>query len=569
MRSPLRTSAALAVGLLLAAAASPARSTAQEAAPDLTGNWKLIVFTPVQDLELQLVQVSKEGDGYAGKLLGSVFPMNAMTFEKIEAKGNQVTLLVKGGPINDPFLGTFDKSGKALGAIKIQGSDYPASLEKTDAKELGQPDRTAPQALMSKLSGVMTERDPKAKLAKIQDVLQGKLGVGTTNLLYPEAIKASAASGGDAKAITALVDQYVATNLPYGKALANDAQLKAATALGDKAEHASLALELARKVEKALDDAASTEHKAAVYTVIAASARAAGDAQAADDANATLAQLNARLDEEYHEKVPPFKPEAYAGRKDPANKRVALMELFTGAECPPCVAADVAFDGLTKTYKPSDVVLLQYHLHIPGPDPLTNKETEARAKYYPDLRGTPSTFFDGKTAAGGGGGMAGGEGKYKEYRAVLDNSIEQAPGAELDLKAELKDGAIHILANALTDSKSNKLKLRLAITEDSVRYPGGNGLRFHHKVVRGMPGGVDGIALANGKAKVDMTVKLADLKAALESGIAEYQQGPRGFAHPLPPIDLKGLSVVAFVQDDTNKTVLQAACVPLDGADAH
>ena len=49
-----------------------------------------------------------------------------------------------------------------------------------------------------------------------------------------------------------------------------------------------------------------------------------------------------------------------------------LVELFTGAECPPCVAADLAFDALGKTYKPTDVVLLEYHLHIPGPDALTN-----------------------------------------------------------------------------------------------------------------------------------------------------------------------------------------------------
>ena len=29
------------------------------------------------------------------------------------------------------------------------------------------------------------------------------------------------------------------------------------------------------------------------------------------------------------------------------------------------------FDALAKTYKPSEVVLLQYHIHVPGPDPLT------------------------------------------------------------------------------------------------------------------------------------------------------------------------------------------------------
>lgn len=567
MRPPLRIATALAAGLLLAMTALPGRLMAQEAAADLSGNWKLVVFTPVQEIALGLVEVSKAGDGYAGKILASAFPVNAMSFEKIEAKGDQISLLIKGGPINDPFLGTLAK-GKALGTVKIQGSDYPALLEKTTEKEIAQPDRNAAQALITKLNGVMTEKDPKAKLGKIQALLDEKPQIGTANILYPEAIKSAVASGSDANAVKALVDRYVATNQGYGSALANSARLKAATALGDKPANAPVALELARTAEKALDASSTTDQKVAVYSVIATSAKAAGDAKAADEAHATLEKLNAQLDAEYHEKVPPFKPETYAGRKNKDGNRIALMELFTGAECPPCVAADVAFDALAKTYNTTDVVLLQYHLHIPGPDPLTNKETQDRSKYYPELRGTPSTFFDGKSAAGGGGGMANSQSKYDEYRSILDEAIDQAPKAEIVLKADLKDGAIKIVANAKSDAKAKDAKLRLVVVEDTVRYPGGNGLRFHHKVVRGMPGGVDGIALANGQAKVDMTVKLADLKATLESGIAEFQKS-REFTHPLPPIDLKSLSIVAFVQDDSDKAVLQTAIVPLDGGAAH
>ena len=45
---------------------------------------------------------------------------------------------------------------------------------------------------------------------------------------------------------------------------------------------------------------------------------------------------------------------------------------------------------------------LQYHLHIPAPDPMTTPISEARKQYY-KVDGTPSIFFDGKSAAGGGG----------------------------------------------------------------------------------------------------------------------------------------------------------------------
>ena len=104
-------------------------------------------------------------------------------------------------------------------------------------------------------------------------------------------------------------------------------------------------------------------------------------------------------------KFPPFKPAPYAGRKNPQANQVVLMELFTGAQCPPCVAADVAFDALLQTYKPTDFIGLQYHLHIPGPDPLTNNDSVERQQVLRDeVQGTPSTFFNGRSEAGGGGG---------------------------------------------------------------------------------------------------------------------------------------------------------------------
>src|SRR5262249_1397065 len=72
-------------------------------------------------------------------------------------------------------------------------------------------------------------------------------------------------------------------------------------------------------------------------------------------------KLDLKAYEEYARKALPFKPDAFAGRKDNSS-RVVLVELFTGAQCPPCVAADLAFDALGKTYKPTEVALLQYHV---------------------------------------------------------------------------------------------------------------------------------------------------------------------------------------------------------------
>ncbi|MEJ2616128.1 MAG: hypothetical protein P8Z35_14305 [Ignavibacteriaceae bacterium] len=54
---------------------------------------------------------------------------------------------------------------------------------------------------------------------------------------------------------------------------------------------------------------------------------------------------------------------------------VVLAELFTGAECGPCVAADRAFDELSEYFPRTALAILEYHVHIPGPDPLTNPDS--------------------------------------------------------------------------------------------------------------------------------------------------------------------------------------------------
>src|SRR5262249_60565694 len=79
-----------------------------------------------------------------------------------------------------------------------------------------------------------------------------------------------------------------------------------------------------------------------------------------------------------------------AGRKEKSDRGV-LVEVWPGAACPPCGGVDLGFDALIKTYQPSEVVMLQYHLHIPRPDPLTNEDSESRSTYYGDaVEGTPT-----------------------------------------------------------------------------------------------------------------------------------------------------------------------------------
>ena len=105
-------------------------------------------------------------------------------------------------------------------------------------------------------------------------------------------------------------------------------------------------------------------------------------------------------------------------------------------------------------------------------------------------------------------------------------------------------------------------RLRLALTEESIRYIGNNKLRYHHHVVRDFPGGPEGKDLSSGSGELNITINLADLKRDIENYLSDYSK-QRAFPGSLPEIALKDLSVVAFVQDDADKSILHAVAVPV------
>ncbi len=314
-------------------------------------------------------------------------------------------------------------------------------------------------------------------------------------------------------------------------------------------------------------DAASVQFD--ILTTYKSALEGAGKATEAKSIGARLVKLDGEMDKEYLATVPPFKPTQFAGRKDGAN-RVAVMELFTGAQCPPCVAADVAFDALNKSYKPSDLVLIQYHMHIPGPDPLTNADTEARWDYYreqfpEDVRGTPTSLFNGKPMGGTGGFMVDAESKFGQYRKIVDSMLEKATELKLNGKATRDGDKISIAIDLAGVESTDDLKLRLLVVEDTIKYVGGNKLRFHHHVVRAMPGGIGGVAVKASAMKHTATADVAAIRKDLVKYLDEFSKD-RPFPYPtVRPLDLKDLKVIALVQNDKTREILQAVQIEVDG----
>ena len=108
-------------------------------------------------------------------------------------------------------------------------------------------------------------------------------------------------------------------------------------------------------------------------------------------------------------------------------------------------------------------------------------------------------------------------------------------------------------------------RLRLALVQEVVHYTGGNGIHFHHFVVRKLLGSPDGapIGASSGKFAFSQSKKLADLKGDLDAYLESYEKGRPDFRWGEKPIELRpaDLAVVALVQNDDTREVLQAAFV--------
>jgi thiol-disulfide isomerase/thioredoxin len=280
----------------------------------------------------------------------------------------------------------------------------------------------------------------------------------------------------------------------------------------------------------------------------------------------SLEGFDAMLDAEYRKRYPnPVKVEAYkptAKRSD----RVVLAEVFTGSGCPPCAAADLAFDAAMQRYSTKDLAVVMYHQHIPRPDPMTNPDTQGRAKSY-GVNGVPTFAIDGKKTVGGGPREMT-KGIYDRFDKDLEKDLETPVEAHLTVGASVAGSIVKVRVTVKgVQSESKDLKLQIALVEKELRFNGENGIRFHPMVVRAM-GGAKGEGFALGGESYDQRFDLDEVSKALKAHLDDYEaKGHRGevftFAEKKYKINPADLAVVVFVQDDKTKHVLQAGYVDL------
>jgi thiol-disulfide isomerase/thioredoxin len=282
--------------------------------------------------------------------------------------------------------------------------------------------------------------------------------------------------------------------------------------------------------------------------------------------NGSIAGLEEMLDARYEKNLPKPKVTPYVATADRSN-RVVLAEIFTGSGCPPCVGADIAFDGALDRYKGQELAVLMYHLHIPLPDPMTNPSSETRQKFY-GINGVPAFYVDGVTDGRGGGGADSAPTIYKDrLEPVIEKLLTTKADTTLTLQADWSGPVLKVRANAgKTDMALKHVTLQIALAEERVHYAGENGVRFHPMVVRSLAGkDAGGFPIDNGRPlRVEHTFDIAAIVAEAKASIDAFET-KRGngfkFEERKSDIDTKHLVVVAFLQDNDTKKVLQSAVV--------
>ena len=336
----------------------------------------------------------------------------------------------------------------------------------------------------------------------------------------------------------------------------------------------SALLPLARIQAQRGDDAAALDH----YLKAAALVSLRGpDAEALKTlytkAHGSVAGLDAEIDRRYLALPKLITPATYTPSASRTN-RIVVLEMFTGSACPPCVAADLAFDAVLERY-PSDVVVpLAYHQHIPGPDPMTTSEGNARRSVY-GVGGVPTFFVDGAMAANpntgqnfGGGGRGRAQTVYEKYVGLIDGALETPSAAAVAVRATMNAEKVAVSVDVPQLPAGVDLRLHIVLAERELMFGGENGVRKHPMVVRAMAGdqgnGLPLAAAGSTSHTFDLAAIRQDVTRSLQMDIARRRAGGGANAvfaaedRAMTKIDPVQLVVVAFVQGP-NQRILQAA----------
>ncbi|HQV53248.1 MAG: T9SS type A sorting domain-containing protein [Flavobacteriales bacterium] len=226
------------------------------------------------------------------------------------------------------------------------------------------------------------------------------------------------------------------------------------------------------------------------------------------------------------------------------SPRIFVVEEATQASCPPCAALNPALHSLLNANSTKSL-LVAYQVWWPGVDAMYNDnipEVQSRINtYYPDVNSAPGVIVNGSSGA-----------QSTSYVTQARINTRYAESSEIDITLNASiTGTMLTITGSLyaTQAVTGDLKLRLIITEKEVlefelAFPGSNTETEFAHVFKKFVNGPAGISLSNSwnpgdSYTINETFDLSTLN------IYHYPD----------------LEVVALVQDDDDKFILQAAVV--------
>ncbi len=230
------------------------------------------------------------------------------------------------------------------------------------------------------------------------------------------------------------------------------------------------------------------------------------------------------------------------------TQRMILAEEFTNASCGPCAAQNPDFNTLLDN-NTSKVISIKYQTNWPGVDPMnaqTQVDVSPRVNYY-GVNGVPYAPIDGDTIAVMSPNYAGAPANWNQ--TVINNRYAVTSPFAITLTHTMSSDFDSIFISATVTASAaatytGPLKLHVAMIEKTISFaaaPGTNGETEFFNVMRKMYPNGNGTTLpltwTNGQAQT-----------------YTFNAGVPAFIY-----NKNEIAVVAFVQDNSDKEVYQAA----------
>lgn len=232
------------------------------------------------------------------------------------------------------------------------------------------------------------------------------------------------------------------------------------------------------------------------------------------------------------------------------SQRLVLIEEGSNASCGPCAAQNPGFHTLLEANL-TKAVSLKYQWYFPGFDPMHNHnpdESDGRFNGYYGQNGVPTAMIDGVVPDDNNDPdfdsqwYEGAPGGYSQ--AMIDARYANPAQFDIDLSYTITPERITVSATATcTEEVSGNLKLRIAVIEKHISFdsaPGSNGETDFYNVMKKFLPGMGGVNMN----EVYMPGETFSTEQSWE--LANIY-------------DIDEVAVVAFIQDDNDKSVKQAA----------